>query len=140
MSFSKLSRGNVALLNTQSTDFFFSCLYFQVPLLRDRKESPMTACGCWQLPFSRAVDLSSQRCWDVASSVQMKGRLRVQESLFQEQSQTIICLLWCVCKLTGLLSSFGLLYFGLIYIYFFFEEEEAMFLKTILNSLRGCQE
>lgn len=39
--------------------FFFYCLYFQVPLLRDRKESPMTASGCWQLPFSRAVGLSS---------------------------------------------------------------------------------
>jgi len=44
------------------------------------------------------------------------------------------CMFPCVCKLAGLLSSFGLLYFGLILFF-----EEAMLLKTILSFLEDAK-
>ena len=59
------------------------------------------------------------RCFFCADARETEGA----ESLFQEQPQRIICLFWCVCKLTGLLFRFGLLYFGLIYIHIFLKKQ-----------------
>lgn len=130
MSFSKLS-WEILLYSTfsQQTICFFTVFTFIFLYSEIRKRAQSLGLGAGNSSFHE-LHLLGQRRWDIASSVRMKGRA----ACFQSYQKRIICLFWCVCKQVRLLSSFGLVYFGLILFF-----KEIMFLKTIVNFVEDAK-